>query len=775
MGSSSRPPRLINVQTCELGRVSWSNTIARPYAILSHTWGPDEDEVSFTEWQDGTAKHKAGYRKIIGAYELAKQDGLSYLWADTCCIDKRDQNELSRAINSMFAWYAGAQVCYALLSDVSLNTHMNAVTQMRNSRYFTLGWTLQEMLAPRVVEFYAADWSSLGSRDHLLVVLAEITGIEEAVLEHRKSLAQCSVAQKLSWASNRSTTGVEDLAYCLLGIVDVTMPLLYGEGQRAFRRLQEQVLTSSGDLSLFAWRHVEPERSSILFATSPADFYGSRNVVVDSNPLVSEHWMTNRGLKGTLSAHDQCDGGQCIKVLVPLNCHFDGCPDEPIVLHLSTHGAPLQNHDNVLTVEPWVESSSHASLLTRCSTISGLDLATVRQVQATILLEGSLEGAAPGKTVTPQKDPTTGNSTGAGTGTASIVGGVDCGRREPGGLCLLSLDGNGLRGLSTLYLLRSIMQLLNDERKARALDRVKPCEVFDLIGGTSTGGIIAIMLGRLEMDVDECITEYKKLMCNVFDRNKKSMFPVFGNTMLKPFSSRILQRAIKGVIKNVNEARADIPTQKLIPIDQPFYLESRNEDSQKCRVKKIGSITRLRSYRPKGEIPAQATTWQAALGTTAATSFFESANIGDYRYGDGALGADNPAKQVENEATEIWCEQPGELQWLVKCFLSLGTGHGGINPIIDKGWEDLSAGLKKVAVDTEATAADVGARWKNVPHKPYFRFNVQHGLQDVGLAECKPEKTGFIEAATSHYLGSKETRLHLRYCVERLRTKECRQ
>ncbi|KAK5717232.1 maturation of 5S rRNA [Elasticomyces elasticus] len=397
MGSVSRPPRLINVETRELERVTWSDTIVRHYAILSHTWGPDEDEVSFLEWQNGTARHKPGYHKIIGACERAEQDLVSYLWVDTCCIDKRDPNELSRAINSMFAWYAGAQVCYVLLSDVSPNmsrTGFNAVTQLRNSRYFTRGWTLQELLAPRDVEFYAADWSALGSKDYLLVVLAEITGIEEAVLEHRKSLRQCSVAQKLSWASNRSTTEVEDLAYCLLGIVDVTMPLLYGEGQRAFRRLQEEVLRNSGDLSVLAWRYVEPGRSSTLFAMSPADFFGSRNVVTDSTLPVSELWMTNRGLRGTLSAHSQCEAeGQCVKVLAPLNCHFAGNPDEPMVLNLTTNGADLQDYDNVFVVEPWNPFEHDVSLLTRCTAIDGQDLTRLRQVQATILLDGPLERA----------------------------------------------------------------------------------------------------------------------------------------------------------------------------------------------------------------------------------------------------------------------------------------------------------------------------------------------------------------------------------------------
>ncbi|KAK4966329.1 hypothetical protein LTR42_011490 [Elasticomyces elasticus] len=322
-----------------------------------------------------------------------------------------------------------------------------------------------------------------------------------------------------------------------------------------------------------------------------------------------------------------------------------------------------------------------------------------------------------------QELTTAGSSAGAGTPTTRNDKNVRSKERETGGICLLSLDGGGVRGLSTLYLLREIMQQLNDEREALTLNRVKPCEIFDLIGGTSTGGLIAIMLGRLEMDVDECITEYKKLMCTVFDKKKESWLRLLPNSKINPrFSSKVLEKVIKDVINNVSQARdgAIIPNQKPIPIDELFYLESQDRDARRCRVfvcaqrKETGRITLLRSYRPKGKHPGEATIWQAALATTAATSFFEPAKIGD-------------------------------------------------------SWTFLVENLKKVATDSDGTAEEVAARWSN---KSYFRFNVPHGLEKVGLAECQREKRGLMEAATSDYLDSEETSLRLSRCVGDLRTKE---
>jgi hypothetical protein len=184
-------------------------------------------------------------------------------WIDTCCIDKSSSAELSEAINSMFKWYNDAEVCYAFLSDVNADEDPNAwPSSFRNSRWFTRGWTLQELIAPGVVYFYGAGWKQIGSRDTLLNLVVEITKISPAYFT-TGDLSQFSAAQKMSWAANRNTTRLEDEAYCLLGLFDINMPLLYGEGKRAFQRLQEEILRQSEDDSLFSHNHEN------ILATSP--------------------------------------------------------------------------------------------------------------------------------------------------------------------------------------------------------------------------------------------------------------------------------------------------------------------------------------------------------------------------------------------------------------------------------------------------------------------------------------------------------------------------
>lgn len=179
----------------------------------------------------------------------------------------------------------------------------------------------------------------------------------------------------------------------------------------------------------------------------------------------------------------------------------------------------------------------------------------------------------------------------------------------------------------------------------------------------------------------------------------------------------------------------------------------------------------MRSYRSLGQNPGTATIWQAALATSAATSFFDPVKIDDCTYVDGAMGANNPAKEVEHEADNIWCETTGKLEPLVKCFISLGTGNGGINPINDKAWNFVVQSLKNVATDTKVTAQDVATRWKYLQNTRYFRFNVEQGLQDVGLEEYK--EIDLMEAATKDYLDHEDTQPRVRNCVANLRTKKC--
>jgi hypothetical protein len=217
------------------------------YAILSHTWGRDDEEVNFKDLMEDSGKTKAGYRKLQFCGEQAARDGLQYCWVDTCCIDKANSAELQEAINSMFRWYRAAERCYVYLSDVSTSGHDPALSvqslqsAFRESRWFTRGWTLQELIAPRSVEFFCSNGNQLGDKKSLERQLHEITGISVLALQGTP-LSEFSIKERMSWAENRETKREEDKAYSLLGIFDIHMPLIYGEGAKnAFGRLQEEV------------------------------------------------------------------------------------------------------------------------------------------------------------------------------------------------------------------------------------------------------------------------------------------------------------------------------------------------------------------------------------------------------------------------------------------------------------------------------------------------------------------------------------------------------
>jgi hypothetical protein len=218
-----------------------------PYVILSHTWGEDSDEVTLNDLENGRGKSKPGYAKIQFCGDQARKDGMQYFWVDTCCIDKANHVELSEAITSMFRWYRDAVKCYVYLSDVSARKRDNNgqtrrmwESAFRISRWFTRGWTLQELLAPESVEFFSQEGELLGDKKMLEHEIHEITGIPITAL-HGASLSHFSVDERMRWAAKRDTKRKEDKAYCLLGIFDVFMPLIYGEGDNAFIRLKEEI------------------------------------------------------------------------------------------------------------------------------------------------------------------------------------------------------------------------------------------------------------------------------------------------------------------------------------------------------------------------------------------------------------------------------------------------------------------------------------------------------------------------------------------------------
>ncbi|KAN0072275.1 HET domain containing protein [Elaphomyces granulatus] len=223
------------------------------YAILSHTWGAYMEEVSFKDIMDGTGKSKPGYDKIRFCGEQARRDGLQHFWIDTCCIDKSSSTELQEAINSMFRWYRDAAKCYVYLADVSrpaldadiMSSQRPWEMSFRNSRWFTRGWTLQELVSPASVEFFSKEREQLGDKRSLERHIHEVTGIPVRALRGN-SLSDFSVPERMSWAEKRETTRKEDKAYSLLGIFDIYMPLIYGEGrENAFKRLREEIDKSS--------------------------------------------------------------------------------------------------------------------------------------------------------------------------------------------------------------------------------------------------------------------------------------------------------------------------------------------------------------------------------------------------------------------------------------------------------------------------------------------------------------------------------------------------
>jgi hypothetical protein len=281
--------RLINTTSLELELLS--DPVPEPYAILSHRWGPEE--ILFADMlEPKAARRKAGFAKIDSAALLARKQSLSYLWVDTCCIDKSSSAELSEAINSMFNWYKGAAICYAFLADLG-------TAGFESCEWFTRGWTLQELIAPRKVDFYDEGWNYRGSKLEFAAKIEAITGIDQLVLQNATYLPTVALANRMSWAAKRKTTRIEDEAYCLMGIFDVNMPMIYGEGAKAFTRLQEEILKKTTDLSIFGWKAKAATEHCGILAESPSEFENCAGVrsLVDQFSFRDEIIMTNRGVR----------------------------------------------------------------------------------------------------------------------------------------------------------------------------------------------------------------------------------------------------------------------------------------------------------------------------------------------------------------------------------------------------------------------------------------------------------------------------------------------
>ncbi|KAI1322083.1 HET-domain-containing protein [Xylariaceae sp. FL0255] len=277
--------RLLNTLTHEIE--SFNVPPIPPYAILSHTW--DTDELTLQEWLSGDTKDKmSSESKIMCACWQARLDGLSYLWADMICIDKTSSTELSEAINSMFLWYRKSTRCYVYLTDVVLPSDagpskaLSVASDLKESRSFTRGWTLQELLAPRKVLFFDHNWELIGDKEDedMLDLLSAITGIYPKFLTGRSEITDASVSERMSWMSYRQTSREEDIAYAMLGIFEINMPLLYGEGTAAFIRLQEEIIRISNDQTVFCWSYggsIKPDEWDNILAPHPYAFrFGAR-------------------------------------------------------------------------------------------------------------------------------------------------------------------------------------------------------------------------------------------------------------------------------------------------------------------------------------------------------------------------------------------------------------------------------------------------------------------------------------------------------------------
>ena len=320
---------------------------ATEYAILSHRW-IDPTEVDYEEMIDlakmdrqeqGEIRGRLGYKKIIDACEQAQTDGYKWLWVDTCCIDKRSSAELSEAINSMYRWYGNAKTCYAYLHDVDGSSFP---TWKDNGKYpksngwpewFSRGWTLQEMIAPRNLHFFNKDWQPIGNKEGLALTLNKITGVPVHILADGLEGNRPCVAQIISWAANRTTTRVEDRAYSLMGLLDVNMPMLYGEGKKAFHRLQLEIIRSSNDQSIFAWGDDSDNvRIGSILADDPSFFEDCYNTklmghdeFIKNFPELSstnaDHFdvfpITNRGIQIWMLLRPHRDSNSVFKAYLP--------------------------------------------------------------------------------------------------------------------------------------------------------------------------------------------------------------------------------------------------------------------------------------------------------------------------------------------------------------------------------------------------------------------------------------------------------------------------
>ncbi|KAG2139241.1 hypothetical protein DEU56DRAFT_324016 [Suillus clintonianus] len=289
----------IQVQCAEL-HLSREDVIANVvrkrvrYAIFSHRWLA-EGEVTYQEMTGGVESRGPGFEKLQSFCVAASRYELAFAWSDTCCIDKTSSSELDESLRSMFKWYRNSSICIAYLAQTI------RVADLGKDLWFTRGWTLQELLAPKRLKFFGAGWSPLTMQDndkadyHVIKTIERVTSISSRELSDFIPGSH-DVAKRMTWAANRKTTKGEDMAYSLMGIFHVVLPIAYGEGsERAFFRLVEAIIQTSDDLRIFNWagRPAVTNHPSRALPSSPRCYVGQPYCP----PIRRAFSLTNSGLR----------------------------------------------------------------------------------------------------------------------------------------------------------------------------------------------------------------------------------------------------------------------------------------------------------------------------------------------------------------------------------------------------------------------------------------------------------------------------------------------
>ncbi|KAI0381464.1 heterokaryon incompatibility protein-domain-containing protein [Hypomontagnella monticulosa] len=369
--------RLLKTTSYELLEANDIPTPFPPYTILSHTWISPKDEITYQDIKrrkddiESSIFKQKGWSKLKQYCDRAAKDGWEWAWMDTCCIDKTNPADTQEAINAMFRWYQNAGICYAYLEDVDilkiLRVHEDAellrgvdileeadideisrcgdVADFNNflhtalrqfivgAKWFTRGWTLQELLAPHYLVLVDRAWRRIGTRESWAMEIREASKIEARHLTGFRptDFQSCSIAMRLSWAARRETTVEEDETYSLIGLFGISMPLIYGEGRwRAFNRFQRELIAVYSDDSVFAWKaerlydehllNAQREDSDSrwgVLASSIKQFLNASTVEAFGHYGASFS-MTNRGLEiGTKRWRCKDDPAVC---LARLNC-----------------------------------------------------------------------------------------------------------------------------------------------------------------------------------------------------------------------------------------------------------------------------------------------------------------------------------------------------------------------------------------------------------------------------------------------------------------------